>query len=153
MAYRQSRGLIPRVMTQTFILVMHLPLLLFTHWNHIKLFRVYPLNNTVFQILLVILLVSLLPIRLNHRRMLSSTHFFTKPHSLPSHPIHIHIEKRREHDDYYLGSISQQAALQALYHFGRQSRVKDQTLLLLFGEYLAAGSTPGAISLRKTKPR
>ena len=25
-------------------------------------------------------------------------------------------------------------------------------ILLLFGEYLAAGSTPGAISLRKTKP-
>ena len=28
---------------------------------------------------------------------------------------------------YYLGSISQQAALQVLYHCGRQSHIKDQT--------------------------
>ena len=29
----------------------------------------------------------------------------------------------------------------------------NMLLLSLFGEYLAAGSNPGAISLRKTKPR
>ena len=39
----------------------------------------------------------------------------------------------------------------------RQKQTEDKAieeieLLLLFGEYLAAGSTRGAISLRKTKP-
>ena len=37
------------------------------------------------------------------------------------------IQNRSEYYYYYLGSISQQAALQALNHYGRQRRVKDRT--------------------------